>query len=381
MIATPAYLFDADRFRGRVRLVKEALGADIPLTYAIKANPFFLHALPDELAHLEVCSPGELDICRSLSVPPSRILYSGVVKRRADLEDAFRYGVDLVTAESPAQAALIRELHPADRETRVLLRLSSGNQFGMDDDTLLAAAKEVLAEPGLCLYGVHYYSGTQKKQKQIEADLKHLQALLERLFAETGVRPSLVEYGPGLPSSCFLADEAACEEAERAALSEALPLLRGFAQEWPLGIELGRFLAAPAGIYMTRVEDIKTSDGVTYALVDGGMHHLRYHGQMLGMQAPVITASDAEGNPLSGPEAEVCVCGSLCTVADVLVRKISLPGLRVADRLTFARCGAYSVTEAGVLFLSRPAPAVWLSSEGRTVCLREERSTAAWNGA
>ncbi len=381
MTPTPAYYFSAETFAQRVGLVKEALGENIPLTYAIKANPFLLHALPDAIAHLEVCSPGELEICRSLNLDPAKILYSGVVKRECDLKEALEYGVDIITAESPAQVALLRQLCPKDAKTKVLFRLSSGNQFGMDEDTLVAAAKDVLAEEYLTLYGIHFYSGTQKKLRPMEKDLTKLRHLLNRLDEQLGYAPSLVEYGPGLPMACFEADEDACEAAEKEALAEALPLLQEFASEYPMGIELGRFLAAPAGRYETSVLDVKCSDGVNYALVDGGMHHLRYHGQMMGMQVPVIETSDKDGQPLDGPKEAYTICGSLCTVSDVLVRETELPALHAGDRLVFCRCGAYSVTEASVLFLSRPAPAVILEKNGSQICLRPQKSTAVWNGA
>ena len=58
-------------------------------------------------------------------------------------------------------------------------------------------------------------------------------------------------------------------------------------------------------------------------------------------------------------EADYCICGSLCTVADVLVREVTLPELNVGDVICFERCGAYSVTEAPALFLSRELPSIF----------------------
>ncbi len=36
-------------------------------------------------------------------------------------------------------------------------------------------------------------------------------------------------------------------------------------------VELGRALAAMCGYYLTKVEDTKTSDGIHYCIVDGGL--------------------------------------------------------------------------------------------------------------
>ena len=60
---TPLYIFDADAFQKRAAQVKNALGEKIRLCYSMKANPFLLRCLPEEIAMLEVCSPGELTVC------------------------------------------------------------------------------------------------------------------------------------------------------------------------------------------------------------------------------------------------------------------------------------------------------------------------------
>ena len=85
---TPLYVFDADEFAARLRLVKEALGERIRLCYSMKANPFLLACLPPELGALEVCSPGELTRNR----PP---------RKRAPRKPAGASGGD-AAAEQPA---------------------------------------------------------------------------------------------------------------------------------------------------------------------------------------------------------------------------------------------------------------------------------------
>lgn len=84
---SPAYIFDMDVFAERCRRVKEAIG-DIPLTYSIKANPFLLNCIPKDISHVEVCSPGELNICMALHTAPETIIYSGVMKEQQDVEQA-----------------------------------------------------------------------------------------------------------------------------------------------------------------------------------------------------------------------------------------------------------------------------------------------------
>lgn len=71
-------------------------------------------------------------------------------------------------------------------------------------------------------------------------------------------------------------------------------MLRKFAEEYPLGIEMGRFLAASCGKYYTQVKDLKSTGDANYAILDGGIHHLNYFGQRMAMQVPPISIYRAD---------------------------------------------------------------------------------------
>ena len=364
---TPCYVFDFDKFEERAVAITSAL-PNIPLTYSIKANPFLLGDLPDEIAHVEVCSPGELEICKMLNIPGSRIIYSGVVKGEEDVHEALEYGVDIITCESLRHAALIQE---ENVEVKALLRLTSGNQFGMayeDIEYIIENREEHFSN--LDVIGLHFYSGTQKNLRKINKDLEKIDKALSSLKSKTGFEPRLIEYGPGLCVEYFQGDNNDVLEMEH--LSEAAEVLKKFSDKYPLGVEMGRFLAAPTGSFFTKVVDKKNSMDTNYLLVDGGIHHLNYFGQKMAMEVPPIsTISNGykysieemeahKGNVRKNSfEADYCICGSLCTVADVLVREVTLPELNVGDVMCFERCGAYSVTEAPALFLSRELPSIF----------------------
>lgn len=372
LIQTPAYYFDLDEFARRTQMVCSKLKW-IPLTYSIKANPFLVCGLPDQIRHVEVCSPGELDICRMQHIPGERIIYSGVNKENWDIEEALSWGVDIVTAESKYHVFLEQEAaHKAGIKQKTILRLSSGNQFGMSEEDILSILQETERYPNLDFYGIHYYSGTQKKTKQIQRDLEKIEAFLEIAEKKTGFRPGLVEMGPGLQINYF---DPPYEQAEMQALEEAAPLLMDFAKRYPLGIEMGRYLAASCGTFSTRVKDLKNNQETNYVICDGGIHQLNYYGQNMAMRIP-----ETEAISESRSKQNYCICGSLCTTADILVRDIELPELKQGDVLLFHRCGAYSVTEGISLFLSRDLPAVYAySRKGGMVKLREKRRIWALN--
>lgn len=402
MRQTPYYVFDTDEFAKRAAMIRAALdckgGRRIPLCFSIKANPFLLHRLPEGLDHVEVCSQGELEICIALGVKPESIIYSGVMKEKCDIERAVSYGAGILTCESIRHATLISEVmleciqegayeaEFAETKAHVILRLTSGNQFGMSLDDI----EYIISHPdefkGITVIGIHYYSGTQKSLRKINKDLEKIKSALVMLKDKYSFEPQLVEYGPGLCVEYFEED---WQEKEKQSLDEAAEVLREFAEEYPLGIEMGRFLAASCGKYYTQVKDLKSTGDANYAILDGGIHHLNYFGQRMAMQVPPIKVyggevSENEEKPgvelTQMPDADYTLCGSLCTVADVLVREVKLKKLEIGDILEFANCGAYSVTEAPALFLSRQLPAIYAYSKGCGYeCLREHIPAAEIN--
>lgn len=355
--ATPAFIFDADEFGKRARNVKSAIGG-AALCYSIKANPFLLACLPEEIDRVEVCSPGELAICRRVGVDPSTVVYSGVNKGSGDIAEAIEYGAELLTAESLRQLGLINAAAlAAGKRVRVALRLTSGNQFGMDSEALKRAAAERGSYESVDIVAIHYYSGTQKKKLAVvEKELAELEELADTLEERFGMSGISLEYGPGLPADYFGDDP---EGRDMAVLAEAGAMIAAVAARRSVTVEFGRFLASPCGTYLTAAADIKNNNGENFVICDGGINHLKYYGQTMAMQTPPITLLGDHGERTE----DYTLCGSLCTTADILVRKVTLPALSVGDVLAFGRCGAYSVTEGIGLFLSRQLPRIVLHSE------------------
>lgn len=355
--ATPAFIFDADEFGRRAKNVKSAIGG-ASLCYSIKANPFLLACLPEEIDRVEVCSPGELAICRRVGVDPSTVVYSGVNKGSEDIAEAIEYGAELLTAESLRQLGLINAAAlAAGKRMRVALRLTSGNQFGMDSENLKRAVAEKGSYEGVDIVAIHYYSGTQKKKLAVvEKELAELEELADTLEERFGLSGISLEYGPGLPADYFGDDP---EGRDMAVLAEAGAMIAAVAARRSVTVEFGRFLASPCGTYLTAAADIKNNNGENFVICDGGINHLKYYGQTMAMQTPPITLLGDHGEKTE----DYTLCGSLCTTADILVRKVTLPALSVGDVLAFGRCGAYSVTEGIGLFLSRQLPRIVLHSE------------------
>lgn len=370
--STPAYLFDLDAFQERIQKICGLLGHRAKLCYAMKANPFLTHTAASCADRLEVCSPGEFRICERLGIPMEKVVLSGVWKDENDIRRTVRtwHGANIFTAESLEQFELLRRISEEEHcPLRLLLRLSSGNQFGMDKDAVLEIIRGRTSYPQLTLLGIQFYSGTQKKRPAaIGKELQELDDFLKYLSSDCGYTAEELEYGPGFFVPYFVTDPDVPDEELMAQFNSMLDSLSFSGR---ITLEMGRFLAAPCGFYMTAVRDIKNNCGENYAILDGGIHHLNYYGQTMAMKQPFLSVLP-KSSMCAGEMIDYQLCGALCTAGDILVRKISLPRLSCGDRLLFSRVGAYSVTEAISLFLSRDLPEVYLWSAARGLIMERE---------
>ncbi|MDD3278778.1 MAG: alanine racemase [Lachnospiraceae bacterium] len=374
---TPMYAFDIDQVLQRVRWFQELLGHEVSLCFAMKANPFLAKYLAEAVDRVEVCSMGEFRICRNKEITPEKILVSGVRKKKEDIYeilDTFGERCSF-SVESLKQFQNIADWCSTNKTSiDIYLRLTSGNQFGMDLQTI----KNIIDMRRVCTYlhikGIHYFSGTQKKSVQvIRRELRYLDDVFLELKEELGFCVEELEYGPGLAAVYFAGQEDTTEEQ----LKQLKDFLLHMRWKGKVTLEIGRALTADCGYYLTQVQDIKQNDGRNYCIVDGGIHQMNYDGQVRGMYTPSIQVSPRRE---AGVKKEWMVCGSLCTANDVLAQKAEFVDLKVGNILIFERTGAYSMTEGMALFLSHELPgiAVYSETDGWKL-LRKNQATFEWN--
>ena len=279
---TPLYIFDLDMLTEQTERLRSAFRKDVGLCYAMKANPFLTAHMAREADRIEVCSMGEFEICRKLRIPPEKLFISGVLKKKEDIFRILEFcrGRCAYTVESVKQLHYFVEWSDAHMvKLRLYPRLTSGNQFGMDEDMLRSVFHVVNMSPYLEIEGIHYFSGTQKRSlKQLEKEISMLDDLLIRMRDEWKVSVPCLEYGPGIAVPYFQG------KAVQTYVEEGLTGLRKAidSMQWKghVTIELGRAIAAECGYYLTQIRDIKKNGDTQYCIVDGGNHHINYDGQI-----------------------------------------------------------------------------------------------------
>ncbi|MCQ2591525.1 MAG: alanine racemase [Treponema sp.] len=365
---TPFYLFDYDEINRRVSSINQLLSKNAKLCYAIKANPFLIPALQNQDLLFEVCSPGELSICEKYQLASSKIVFSGVCKTFEDIKRAYNLCVKTITLESELHCDyLLQVLDSTAKENQhpqeIILRLSSGNQFGMSEGDIKKCIEKLKAYPSLKIRGIHYFTGTQKKLNKIAEEISFICDFCDRLQKETSITFTDIEYGPGLSFNYFTTSDEANNFTE---LEQFSKLIEN--SNYNFVIELGRYVASSCGYYVTKIMDVKTNSTGNYCIIDGGINHINYYGQMMGMKLPPV--EQIQSNPNAFEEKKYSICGSLCTTADVVLRELHLKDAQPGDLLIFKNIGAYSITEGIYLFLSHPLPKVFVSKGDLLKCVR-----------
>ena len=367
---TPTYVFDIAKLLKRVEYLKSKLS--FPLVYAVKANTFIIKELENCVSRFEICSSGEYEICDSLNIKDEMMVISGVYKEEDVISNMIKNRSILrYTVESLNQFNLLKKLAIENKKTvHLLLRLTSGNQFGITKEEI----KEIISNLDtnyLIIDGLEYFSGTQKHNiERLEKEIIDLNNFIAEIEQDLHFKIEEVEFGPGLPVYYFQ-DSNFDEDAFLDKLNELLKTLNK-----KVSLEIGRSIASSCGYYLTKVVDFKTNQNGNFAILDGGINHLVYYGQMMAMKIPYY---DLYINSEEKDELVYNLCGSLCTINDILVKNVLLKKLNIGDVFVFKNVGAYSITEGMSLFLSHPLPKVILYKNNHCYLVRDTFKTSNLN--
>ena len=373
---TPIYVFDIDKLKQRIKFLRENLTKRLELCYAIKANTFIVKEINDDVDRFEVCSPGEYSICEESNITPEKIVISGVYKTPSVIEYMITTNqkIGRYTVESIEQLKLLDELSKKHNvKLNILLRLTSGNQFGINEEDIEEIIAEKDSYTNLNFEGIQYFSGTQKRtNKRLQKEIDYLDEFLTRLEEKYNYVAEELEFGTGFPVHYFQGEE--FDEVEF--LKEFSNGIDNMKYSGKIVIELGRSIAASCGYYLTKVVDKKTNKGQNYAILDGGIHHLVYYGQTMAMKFPHLEIYPLRDNKNT---QDWNLMGSLCTINDIIIKQYPVSNLQVGDVFIFKNTGAYCMTEGISLFLSRELPEVALLKGGELKLVREAFKTYTLN--
>lgn len=376
-VSTPFYVFDINVLRDRIDYLNSMMPENVHLCYAMKANPFVVKEIDEIIEKYEICSYGEWNIAKKMGVSDSKMVISGVYKDEISIEDIlnnYKNG-EVFTIESLNQIELLNKLTKEKKKViNIILRLTSGNQFGMCEEEIIEILENRAKYEYLNIMGIQYFSGTQKKlSKRIIKELEYVDEFVLNLKNNLGFVVEELEFGPGFPVVYFETEQ---DFDEQTYLMEIADKIKNMKYQGHITMELGRSIVASCGSYYTKVVDKKTNKEGNFAVLDGGMNHLVYYGQMMAMKKPMLDILPKREDKIL---ENWNLVGSLCTINDLIVKQLPVSNLKIGDIFVFKNTGAYSMTEGISLFLSRDLPKVVFVQGGEMKIVRENINTYKFN--
>ena len=333
-------------------------GRNARICYAMKANSSLavLQVFAQAGCGFDIVSGGELARVIAAGGDPSKVIFSGVGKTRAEMQQALRAGIACFNVESEAELEVLSEVALAiDLQAPVSIRvnpnvdakthpyISTGlkdNKFGVAHERALQTYQRAAQLKGLNVVGIDCHIGSQITD--ISPYLDAMDRVLDLVDAieRTGIALKHIDFGGGLgidynlPTDNELPPQA--DDLWRALLAKLDA--RGYGQR-QLMIEPGRSLVGNAGVCLTTVEYLKPGELKNFCIVDAAMNDV---------PRPAMYEAFHQITPLGLRDKTPTmydVVGPVCESGDWLGRDRSL-AVEAGDVLAILSTGAYCMAMA-----------------------------------
>ena len=366
-VGTPAYIYSLATLRRHFRVFDGAF-SKVPhiVCFSVKANSnlALLRIFAKEGSGFDIVSGGELFRALKAGADPKKIVFSGVGKKREEIEYALDSGILMFNVESEDEMLALDEIARAvGKKAPISLRInpdvdpqthpyiSTGMKkakFGVDIKRSVESYRKAAALPNLEVVGVDCHIGSQLTSVSPFVDaLARVREYLDRVLVgslkKEGAQIRYLDLGGGLGIS--YKDEVPPHPEEYA--NAIIQGLEGL--EVTLILEPGRVIVGNAGILVTEVQYLKETDEKEFVIVDGGMNDLirpALYGSYQAIQ-PVVQAN--------GDRIVADVVGPICESGDFFAKDREMTRPQRGDLLAVMSAGAYGFTMASN-YNSHPKP-------------------------
>jgi diaminopimelate decarboxylase len=379
---TPLYVYSRAAIEHRFCDFASAFAPLDPLVaYSVKANGNLgvLRILAALGAGADIVSGGELHRALSAGIPGDRVLFSGVGKTRAEIEQALAADIYAFNVESEGELRVIAQ---AAQDTGVDARIAwrvnpdveaptphhytrTGHmptKFGVPYADAAGLYRLAASLRGIVVRGVDVHIGSQildatPYRIAIQRALELVDAL-----ARDSITLEYIDIGGGFGVAY---EEATGPTAAEFAMA-LVPELNGRGLRTVM--EPGRFIVGPAGVLLTRVLYVKQMGTKTFVITDAGMndllrpsHYSSYH------RIEPVRQHD-------GRDAiEADVVGPICESGDFLALDRVIERPEPGDLLAIGTVGAYGFAMAST-YNSRPRPAEVIVDGDRALLARRRET-------
>lgn len=311
-------------------------------------------------AGVDVTSGGELYRALAAGAKGGQIVFAGVGKTDAEFRYALENGVLMFNVESEAELLALADVAKSmGRTAKAALRVNpdlppkthaktdtsvKGVKFGLDIDSVLEFARDMVGSPHVQIVGLHMHLGSPILSAQpYRQGIEKGQVLIEQLRKQ-GHRIEYLNMGGGFGIH-YRKQEAPPADAFAEVIVPAVK-----AAGCRLILEPGRFIVGNAGILVSRVVYTKESGGKSFVIQDAAMNDL-IRPTLYDSFHRIWPVEPAAGFPAPPEDFEADIPGTIkndvvgpvCESGDFLAKDRRLPPLKRGDLLATFSAGAYGM--------------------------------------
>ncbi len=340
-LATPLLLIDLQQIEENIGRIRRALPG-LKVFYAMKCNPDprVLAVLAKLEVGFEVASLREVEMLLQIGVSPEKILCLHPIKSPGFINYLHRHHIDVLAADSRYELEKIAQYAPG---SRVVIRVSVSNKgsivplnqkFGVAADEVLGLLKEA-AQQGLLPFGITTHVGSQCESPDTWIKALAVCRQLQQQAADAGLPLTLISLGGGLPVA--YSEKVPSAESMAKVIKDASRELK-ITENCIMSIEPGRAVVASAGTLITSVIGIADRVNGSWAYLDAGAYQGLFEATQAGggIRYPITVEHAHRPNRLYH------LAGPTCDSFDLAFENLSLPELRLGDRIAVHYAGAYS---------------------------------------
>jgi len=338
---TPLLVVDAQKIAKQHAKIQSAMPRVTP-HFAVKSCPMIevLRIYKSLGAHLDIATPGEIELLKQLSYDPKLLIYTHPHPKPKDIQTAYDYGIRSFVFDSETE---LHKFEAFKNDIELSVRLSFPNdsvainlsyKFGATPDEAFSIVKRAISE-GFNVSGLCFHVGSQVEKPDIYKEaLEKTHTFAKRVKEELGHTFSSLDIGGGFPSP-YTHPVPAIEEIGNV----VNPVLEECFEGYTVQSEPGRFLVNSCVFLLSSVVSTSRRGGESWLFIDDGVYgsftdmisgHSVY--MLYGLKELAGTAANAH----------YVVAGPTCDSIDVINTSAQLPELEENDIILSPNMGAYS---------------------------------------
>ena len=329
-------------------------GRKVQICYAMKANSNLavLQVFAKAGCGFDIVSAGELARVLAAGGEPSKIIFSGVGKTRAEMKQALELGIGCFNVESDAELEVLNEVALSlGKKAPVSLRVNpnvdpkthpyistglKGNKFGVAHESALQTYQRAAQLKGLAVVGIDCHIGSQITEATPYLDAMDRVLDLVADIENAGIPIHHIDFGGGLGID-YNGDTPPAADQLWQQLFAKLDA-RGYGNRQFM-IEPGRSLVGNAGVCLSEVVFMKPGEQKNFCIIDAAMNDLPRPAMYQAFhQILPVTPRDGQGTLVD-------VVGPVCESGDWIGRDRTL-NVQAGDTLAVLSAGAYCMSMA-----------------------------------